>query len=365
MKANIFTFLFFDNEERENMTKITINIFCILIVCLSWRLTLSKTIIFTPIAGLCNQLMALGHAMSVANITNRDLQVAGMRASFDEQRVINADLIIDLQHLQDKVAPLMGITKPNFTVSVLTQNVSKECIVSKIETNKDVLLQWITDESSYGKCDAIELKHTFFHTGSGGFNYLGVFLQRFIFSSQIRDIALKYRETVLMDCYDALVIHYRVESDMMAHAARWDYIRVGGKPVKDRQEVEKIFIRGYQEAANSTLSKVHHLQCVYICTDAKGQIVEDYKTFLHSIKPSLNIYANSVGDLSEKEKGSLFATHGKDREIRAAVDFEIAFLIAKHLIGTKYSTFSNTLRVRMGGIRGGHVDFIDQYLPQA
>lgn len=347
------------------MTKLTTKIFCVLIVCLSWRVSFSKTLIFTPTAGLCNQLMALGHAMSVANITNRDLQVAGIKASFDEQRVINADLIIDLQYLEDKVAPLMGISKPNFKVSAVTENVSKECVVSKIETNKDVLLRMITDESSYGQCDAIEVKNTFFYTGSGGFNYLGVFLQRFIFSSQIRDIALKYRETVLMDCYDALVIHYRVESDMMTHLARWDSITVGGKPMKDRQEIEKMFIRSYHEAANSTLSKVRHLQCVYICTGAKGQILDDYKAFLHSIKPSLNIYTNSVGELSEKDKGSLFSTHGNNREIRAAVDFEIAFLIAKHLIGTRYSTFSNTLRMRMGGIRGGHFDFIDQYFPQA
>lgn len=257
----------------------------------------------------------------------------------------------------------MGITKPNFKVSASNQSASKECTINKIETNKDILLHSVRDENTYEKCEAIELKHTFFHTGSGGFSYLRAFLQRFIFSSSIRDIALKYRETVLMDCYDALVIHYRVESDMMEHLARRESIIIDGKPVKDRQEIERMFIRAYQDAANSTLSKVPNVQCVYICTDAKGQILEHYIDFLHSIKPSLNVYTNSFRDLSRKEKGS-FLTTGNDREIRAAVDFELAFLIAKHLIGTKYSTFSNTLRMRLGSVRGGHIDFIDHYFSQ-
>lgn len=346
------------------MTTITRITFYILIAFLSWRGSLSKTLVITPMAGLCNQLIALGHAMSVANLTNRDLQVSGLRASFDDERVISADLIIDLQYLEETVAPLMGITKPNFKVSTSNQSASKECTINKVETNKDILLHSIKDKSIDGQCEAIELKNTFFHTGSGGFSYLGAFLQRFIFSSFIRDIALKYRETVLMDCYDALVIHYRVESDMMQHLARGESIIINGKSVKDRQEIERMFIRAYQDAANSTLSKVPNVQCVYICTDAKGQILEHYIDFLHSIKPSLNVYTNSFRDLSDKEKGYLLTTRGNDREIRAAVDFELALLIAKHLIGTKYSTFSNTLRMRLGSGRGGHIDFIDSYFSQ-
>lgn len=319
-----------------------------------------------PTAGFANQLIILGHALSVANLTNRDLQIPGLKPAFNERNLMNAELILDLQYLQDGVAPLMGITKPNFTITGLYQNASsRACVISKYEGNKDVTVSLINNQtSSYVNCEAIELRSGMYQTCSEGFSYLETFMERLVFSSQIREIALKYRETVLMTCHDALVIHYRVEYDMMQHLAFKKVIKVNGVPAKDYREVEKIFVQIYQEAANFTLSKIHNIHCVYICTDAKGPIVDHFKNFLHSIKPSLHIYTNTYRDLSDREKGSLLAPTTDDREIRAAVDFEIASLVGKHLIGTKYSTFSEALRMRLGSGREGHILFVDHYLPQ-